>query len=95
MEGPFGKDSVAWAVRDPAQLAGKLKARRPALLPALYVDCGTGDTYLTQNRAFRDALRNEGVTLTYLEYSGAHTWDYWRLHGAKSAAWLAARLTVP
>jgi S-formylglutathione hydrolase FrmB len=95
LPGVFGKDSVGWATRDPANLEWRLRTRRPALLPALFVDCGTEDFLLHQNRAFRDAVLNSGGQLQYREHSGSHTWDYWRKHASESATWLAARLTVP
>ena len=95
MPGAFGKDSVGWAVRDPATLLSRLRARRPALMPALFVDCGTEDFLLPQNRAFRDAVLSSGGQLQYREHAGSHTWDYWRKHASESATWLAARLTVP
>ncbi|HZI28757.1 MAG TPA: alpha/beta hydrolase family protein [Gemmatimonadaceae bacterium] len=91
----FGKDSVGWAVRDPANLAARLLRRNASLLPALYVDCGTEDFLLHQNRAFRDAVRHSGGQLQYREHPGSHNWDYWRSHSAESAAWLAYRLQVP
>jgi S-formylglutathione hydrolase FrmB len=91
----FGKDSVAWAARDPAVLATRLNARRPEMMPAIFVDCGTEDFLLHQNRAFRDAIIASGGQLIYREHPGSHSWDYWRQHAAQSAAWLAARLTVP
>lgn len=91
----FGKDSAGWVARDPAAQARRLRSKRPELMPALFIDCGTDDALLHQNRAFRDAILASGGQLVYEEHAGAHTWDYWRKHGAESAAWLAARLTVP
>lgn len=91
----FGKDSVGWAARDPARLAVRLRARRPDMMPALYVDAGTEDFLLHQNRFFRDAILASGGQLSYREYPGSHSWDYWRKHAAASVSWLAARLTVP
>jgi len=91
----FGKDSASWAARDPAMLVARLLRARPELMPGLYVDCGTEDFLLPQSRAFRDALGASGGQLVYREYAGSHSWDYWRRHAAESAAWLAARLTVP
>jgi putative tributyrin esterase len=91
----FGKDSVGWAARDPASLLARLRRRHPDLMPALYVDCGTDDFLLHQNRAFRDAVVTTGGQLSYQEYPGSHSWDYWRRHAPHSVAWLAARLTVP
>ena len=91
----FGKDSTSWASRDPRLLAARLLARHKELMPALRIDCGVDDPFLVQSRAFRDALQRMGVPHEYSEYPGSHIWDYWRKHGAESAAWLAARLTVP
>jgi S-formylglutathione hydrolase FrmB len=91
----FGKDSIGWAARDPATLAERLRKKQPHMLPALFVDCGTEDFLLHQNRAFRDAILASGGQLLYQEHPGSHTWDYWRHHAPESAAWLAARLTVP
>lgn len=91
----FGKDSVGWAARDPANLAARLRRKQPQMMPALYVDCGTDDFLLHHNRAFRDAILASGGQLVYKEYAGSHTWEYWRQHAAESAAWLAARLAVP
>ena len=65
------------------------------MVPALFVDCGTEDFLLHQNRAFRDALIASGGQIVYQEHPGAHTWAYWSQHATESAAWLAARLTVP
>jgi putative tributyrin esterase len=94
-EAAFGKDSVGWAARDPSQLAAQLQERQPGLMPALFADCGTEDFLITQNRAFRDAVQKASVQITYVEHAGAHNWDYWRRHVPESAAWLAARMTVP
>jgi putative tributyrin esterase len=91
----FGKDSVGWATRDPALRVARLRLRSVQLMPALYVDCGTEDFLLHQNRAFRDAVSASGGQLWYQEYPGSHSWDYWRQHVGKSAAWMAARLAVP
>jgi S-formylglutathione hydrolase FrmB len=88
----MGRDTAAWWARDPARLAARVRRERPALLPALYADVGTGDGLLGQNRAFRDALAALGVPLAYAEWPGAHTWDYWRAHVGESLAWLAARV---
>lgn len=90
----FGKDSAAWAARDPVHLAERLQARGGPI-PAFRVDCGTEDPYLRQTRAFRDGLRRLGIAHEYAEHSGGHTWDYWRQHAPAGAAWLAARLSVP
>jgi S-formylglutathione hydrolase FrmB len=91
----FGRDSVGWIARDPAVRAARLRVTRPEVMPEMYVDCGTEDFLLHQNRAFRDAVVASGGQLIYQEHPGSHTWSYWRQRAAESAAWLAARLTVP
>jgi S-formylglutathione hydrolase FrmB len=89
----FGRDTAAWYSRDPARMLDRAKARGAAL-PALKVDCGTGDPFLAGNRAFRDALRARGVTLTYDEHPGVHDWAYWRTHARESLAWLATQIAA-
>lgn len=89
----FGRDTAAWYSRDPARMLDRARARGAAL-PALKVDCGTGDPFLAGNRAFRDALRARGVTLTYDEHPGVHDWAYWRTHARESLAWLATQIAA-
>ena len=95
LEPAFGKDSTSWMSREPAKLFARLQARQPGLVPALFVDCGTEDSLLLQNREFRDAIRGSGGQLVYKEHTGSHAWTYWRGHVAESAAWLSARMAVP
>lgn len=89
----FGRDTAAWYSRDPARALDRAKARG-ATLPALKVDCGTGDPFLAGNRAFRDALQARGVALTYDEHAGVHDWTYWRTHARESLAWLATQIAT-
>jgi putative tributyrin esterase len=90
----FGNDTSAWWARDPGRLAARLLHERPSLMPALLIDCGTADPLLEQNRLFRDTMAQLGIPVTYAEWPGAHTWDYWRRHGTESAAWLSRQLTA-
>ncbi len=89
----FGRDTIAWYSRDPVRMLDRARTRGLAL-PALKVDCGTGDPFLAGNRAFRDALRARGVTLVYDEHPGVHDWAYWRTHARESLAWLATQLAA-
>jgi S-formylglutathione hydrolase FrmB len=91
----MGRDTAGWWARDPGRLAEDVRRRRPALTPALFVDVGTGDGLLEQNRAFRATLAALGVPVTYAEWPGAHTWAYWRAHVGESLAWVAARVGAP
>jgi S-formylglutathione hydrolase FrmB len=45
--------------------------------PYLYVDCGTADSLIEENRAVVAALHKAGVAYEYHEIAGGHTWDYW------------------
>lgn len=52
------------------------RADRPTL-PALWIDCGTEDFLLDQNRRMHEHLNSLGIAHHYSEHPGAHTWDYW------------------
>ena len=84
----FGRDTLGWWARDPARLLRRLREAAPARTPALYVDVGTGDPFLAQNRAFRDSLAAMRVSHVYAEAPGGHDWPYWRARLGASLAWL-------
>lgn len=94
----LGRDPAAWRARDPATLLRRARRRAAsgsAALPALHVDVGTGDAFLEQNRAFREAMERESLApgaFVYREWPGAHDWPYWRAHVGESLAWIASRL---
>lgn len=90
----FGADSASWLARDPATLAARLKAAGKPL-PAFFADAGTDDPYTPESRAFRTALASLGVDITYHEWPGAHTWEYWRAHVGGSLTWIAAHIATP
>lgn len=94
----LGRDPAAWRARDPAALLRRARRRAAsgsATLPAIHVDVGTGDAFLEQNRAFREAMESEALApgaFVYREWPGAHDWSYWRAHVGESLAWIASRL---
>jgi S-formylglutathione hydrolase FrmB len=88
----FGRDTVGWYAREPARLAERL-VRAGTPVPALFFDCGVGDVYLDQNRAFAATLRELGLSYRYAELPGAHTWDYWRAQLPQSLTWLLLQVT--
>ena len=67
-------DSEARKQNDVLALAAAMK---PAGAPYLYVDCGTADTLLPENRDVIAALHKAGVAYEYHEVAGGHAWDYW------------------
>lgn len=83
----YGRDLAVWRDNDPATLAARLVASGGPM-PALYMDCGTSDGLLSENRALDYELTRLGISHTYHEYSGAHTWRYWNSHARQSLPWL-------
>ena len=56
-----------------------LMDRYPADLqkPQLYLACGTEDFLYDANCRARDTLRAKGFDLTWEEWSGGHSWNFW------------------
>ena len=76
---------------DPFALAEKLA---PALRPALRIDCGVDDFLLESNRWFHTHLEAIGYPHEYVEFPGAHTWDYWDIHVQEAIAFHARNLGI-
>lgn len=75
LAGIFGApDSDSRNQNDVFNLAASMK---PAGAPYIYVDCGTADSLITENREVVAALHKAGVAYEYHEVAGAHSWDYW------------------
>ena len=53
---------------------------KPGKKPAMYIDCGSEDYLLAQNHTIKADLVKREIPHIYLEYPGAHTWDYWQAH---------------
>ena len=47
-------------------------------LPFIYLDCGTEDLLVTQNRDFAELLRKKRIPHEYRQLPGKHDWDYWK-----------------
>jgi len=47
-------------------------------LKLFWVGCGTEDGLFAPNKAFSERLKKLGVTHTFRETGGAHTWSVWR-----------------
>lgn len=54
--------------------------KNSAKLPPLRLDCGVDDELIEDNRHIHSELSKKGISHTYEEFSGAHTWDYWHEH---------------
>ena len=53
---------------------------KPGRKPAIYIDCGTEDFLLDQNRTIKADLVRRKIPHIYLEHTGSHNWDYWQTH---------------
>ncbi|HEX4935185.1 MAG TPA: alpha/beta hydrolase family protein [Gemmatimonadaceae bacterium] len=89
----FGYDLAGWTARDPFRRVQQLLAKNPSLVPAIFLDCGTEDGLVDQNRALRAELTRIGRPPRYAEWPGKHDWPYWRVHARESLAWLAQQVT--
>jgi S-formylglutathione hydrolase FrmB len=59
---------------------------------AIYLDCGTADESIEENRSFHKQLLKFGIPHTYREFPGTHNWGYWRTHLADLLSILGPRL---
>ena len=92
LEKAFGRDLAGWRARDPLTRLERLRAARPARVPALYLDVGRDDPFVDQNRAFVHGLDSLHVAHTYAEYPGGHSWAYWSAHVGQSLAWIGNQI---
>jgi putative tributyrin esterase len=72
-----GPENAARQTNDLARLAREFPAHRQALLPYLYLDCGTDDPWLTSNRDFSGVLLERRIVHEYRQLPGGHIWNYW------------------
>jgi S-formylglutathione hydrolase FrmB len=94
----FGPDTIAWRARDPQVLLARLLPRvqaRQAPMPALYFDVGADDPWLRHNQDFNAALAAAQVPRRYGEFTGGHSWGYWRVHAEDSLEFLLAVVGKP
>lgn len=62
--------------------------------PVITLDCGVDDFVLDGNREMHAHMDAIGLKHTYLEYPGAHTWDYWDEHVVEALAQHARVLNI-
>jgi putative tributyrin esterase len=63
-------------------------------LPPLRFDCGVDDELIDGNRELHQRLSEAGVSHTYEEFPGAHTWEYWAEHIDDTLRFFAATMRV-
>lgn len=53
-------------------------AKSAPVKPAFYVACGTEDALYPESMELNALLRDAGFDVTYEEWAGIHSWDFWR-----------------
>ncbi len=66
----------------------------PTTAPALRLDCGTDDSLLDSSRRFHAHLAACGLAHEYVEFPGAHNWEYWDTHVPAALAFHARHLGI-
>ena len=74
-QGVFGLDGIIGPENDVFALAEK-SATAPEK-PRFFVSCGTEDVFISQNRKFRDFLREREYDVEFQEWKDGHTWEFW------------------
>jgi S-formylglutathione hydrolase FrmB len=69
-------------------LKEKIKTGAKVRFPKIYMACGTDDSLIKSNRAYRDFFTENGLDLTYEEEPGHHDWDFWDKYINKVLEWL-------
>jgi putative tributyrin esterase len=74
----FGSpESPSRKTNDLVRLARDFPSNRHALLPYIYLDCGTEDPWLTSNRDFSGVLLELKIAHEYRQLPGGHVWTQW------------------
>ena len=84
MDLSLGDDTLAKRIWGDADLRGTaddllglLGTQDPTALPSLFLDCGTEDQLIEQNRRFITAADERGVDLVSRLRPGDHDWGFW------------------
>ncbi|MCE0522947.1 MAG: esterase family protein [Methylacidiphilales bacterium] len=62
------------------RLAAEAKGWKQSKRPELWIDCGTKDALLKENRHFSAYLKKLRLPHVYKEFPGGHSWEYWDRH---------------
>jgi len=73
--GPAGSDIRK--ANDIFEIVRSMTPNRVAGLPYLYLDCGTEDRLVNDNRQFTTLLGEKKIPHEYRELPGDHNWAYW------------------
>ncbi|WP_010632396.1 alpha/beta hydrolase [Sporolactobacillus vineae] len=85
-----GVDKISGTKNDLFYLAKQLKESGKRI-PMLYQSCGTEDPIYKYNETFHRFAENEGINLTYEEWSGGHDWIFWDQSIQRALEWFPLR----
>jgi putative tributyrin esterase len=71
------ENSTTRAANDIYKIVRELTPERAKALPFIYVDCGTEDFLIQQNRDFVALLSERKIPHEFRELPGAHNWQFW------------------
>jgi S-formylglutathione hydrolase FrmB len=83
------------AANDIYRIARETPAGRVASLPYFYLDCGTEDGLLSNNRDFAALLVERKIPHEYRQLPGNHSWPYWDRQVREVLKIAAQRLAAP
>lgn len=73
----------------------KNKVAKGEKIPPVFMACGTEDSLLEQNRAYRDFLKEMQADITYYESRGIHDWKFWTEYLEPAVQWALKKSTEP
>ncbi|MDQ3804667.1 MAG: esterase family protein [Acidobacteriota bacterium] len=88
-------DSPARAANDLFRLAREVAPGRVAALPYFYLDCGTEDFLIGNNRDFSALLLERKIPHEYRQLPGGHDWPYWDRQVREILKLASQRLAAP
>jgi putative tributyrin esterase len=88
-------DSPVRAANDLFRLAREVAPERAAALPYFYLDCGTEDFLIGNNRDFSALLLERKIPHEYRQLPGGHDWPYWDRQVREILKLAAQRLAQP
>lgn len=94
--GPAGEpDNETRKANDIFRLVRDLTPEQTKALPFLYLDCGTEDFLINDNRNFSALLIEKKVPHEFRQLPGGHTWPYWDKQVQEILKLAAERLAAP
>jgi putative tributyrin esterase len=88
-------DTPTRPANDLFKLARDMTPERAAALPYLYLDCGTEDFLIGQNRDFSALLIEKKIPHEYRQLPGGHAWPYWDRQVREILRLAAQKLATP